>query len=85
MLKRALLTALAGLALAAPAAVADSEWSLVFEAQGSLDVHMDFPGPNVSTADEHAGFSWRSEMHGIRFDDEGRLVDAGEGTTTPAG
>jgi hypothetical protein len=87
MLKRALLTALAGLALAAPAAVADSEWSLVFEAQGTLDIHMESKTgeTRTDTSDQHAGFSWRSEMHGIRFDDEGRLVDAGEGTTTPAG
>jgi hypothetical protein len=87
MFLRALIPALAALALAAPSALADSEWSLVFEAQGSIDVKTasKTDDANWRSTDDHGDFSWRSEMHGIRFDDEGRLVAGGQGTSTFAG
>jgi hypothetical protein len=88
MLKRVLLTSLAGLALCAPGVHANSEWSLVYTGTGSIDLawHSDGAGSgNTTDHEEWADFSFRTEMTGIVFDDEGRLVSGGTGTSTPAG
>jgi hypothetical protein len=82
MLLRALLLAACSLALAAPAASAGSEWSLVFTATGSWDIET---VSSNSTWREKADFTWRTEMDGITFDDSGRLVAPGHGVSTPAG
>lgn len=86
MLLRALTIALAGLALGAPSALAATEWSLVFEGTGTIDVDDDWAGTeSFRTWKEHADFSWRSEMTGIVYDDNGILVQEGAGETTAAG